>query len=109
VDGGERVGVVSRDLEPFSESLDDVFTRLGLPNPRLMADLLEEWPDLAGKPWVGNARPVIVKGKTLVVEATAPSMVAFLRYGVSALLESLSKRFGEGSITAIDVVPPGRL
>ena len=100
---------MSRDLEPFSESLDDVFARLGLPNPRLMSDLLAEWAALAGKPWVGNALPVVVKGKTLVVEANAPSMVAFLRYGVSDLLESLSERFGEGSITAVEVVPRGRL
>lgn len=99
---------MSRDLEPFSDSLDDVFARLGLPNPRLMSELLAEWPDLAGNPWVGHGRPIVVRGKTLVVEASAPSMVAFLRYGVSALLKSLSERFGEGSITAVEVVPPGR-
>ncbi len=99
---------MSNDLEPFSDSLDDVFARLGLPNPQLMSDLLGEWAELAGKPWTGNSRPVVVRGPTLVVEATSPSMVAFLRYAVSGLLTTLSERFGPGLITEVEVVPPRR-
>ena len=34
-------------------------------------------------PWSGRSRPLFIQGKTLVVEAGAPSMVAFLRYGSS--------------------------
>lgn len=99
---------MSRDLERFSDSLDDVFARLGMPNPRVMSEVLHDWAELAGKPWVGNSRPVVVRGKTLVVEATTPSMIAFLRYGVGALLETCADRFGEGVITTVEVVPPGR-
>lgn len=96
------------DLEPFSESLNDVFTRLGLPDPVVMSQILDEWEDLAGSPWVGRSRPLFVRGRTLVVEASAPSMVAFLRYGETSLLESLHERFGTGLIDAVEVVAPGR-
>jgi len=97
-----------RDLEHFSESLDEMFTRLGLPDPVVMAALGSEWDDLAGPPWSGRSRPLYIKGKTLVVEAVSASMVAFLRYGESSLLEALSDRFGQGTIESIDIKPPGR-
>jgi hypothetical protein len=96
------------DMEPFSESLDDVFARLGLPDPVLISQILEEWDELAGKPWVGRSKPLYVKGKTLVVEASAPSMIAFLRYGESSLVEALRERFGEGRVEAVEVIAPGR-
>jgi Dna[CI] antecedent, DciA len=96
------------DLEPFSESLNDVFARLGLPDPVLMSQVSSEWETLAGKPWVGRSTPLFVRGQTLVVEASGPSMVAYLRYGESSLLETLKERFGEGLINSIEVVPPGR-
>jgi len=96
------------DLEPFSESLNDVFARLGLPDPVLMSQVVSEWEILAGKPWVGRSTPLFVRGQTLVVEASGPSMVAYLRYGEASLLETLKERFGEGLINSIEVVPPGR-
>jgi hypothetical protein len=98
----------NRDLEPFSESLDEVFARLGLPDPVLMSQIADEWEDLAGKPWVGRSKPLYVRGRTLVVEASSPSMIAFLKYGESSLLESLRKRFRPGEIESIEIVPPGR-
>lgn len=98
----------SNDLEPFSVSLNDVFARMGLPDPVLMSKVNEEWETLAGQPWVGRSKPMFVRGKTLVVEASGPSMVAFLRYGESTLLETLKERFGEGVINSIEVLAPGR-
>ncbi|MEE8376316.1 MAG: DUF721 domain-containing protein [Acidimicrobiia bacterium] len=97
------------DLEPFSESLNDVFARLGLPDPVLMSHVNSEWEALAGKPWVGRSKPMFVRGRTLVVEASGPSMVAFLRYGEASLLQALKERFGKGVIDSIEVVPPGRV
>lgn len=96
------------DMEPFSESLDDVFSRLGLPDPVLISQISEEWDELAGKPWVGRSKPLYVRGKTLIVEASAPSMIAFLRYGESALLDALKERFGSDQIEAVEIVAPGR-
>lgn len=99
---------MSPDLEPFAESLNEVFTRLGLPDPVIMSKITREWETLAGKPWVGRSKPLFVRGTTLVVEATSPSMVAFLRYGEASLVETLGSRFGEGVIDSVEVLAPGR-
>ncbi len=96
------------DLSSFESSLGDVFRKMGLPDPVLMSQLIDEWDELAGTPWVGRSRPVVIKGRTLVVEASAPSMVAFLRYGATQLVETLSERFGEGVVDQVEVIPPSR-
>ena len=98
----------AKDLEHFSESVHEMFKKMGLPDPVVMAALSSEWDDLAGTPWTGRSRPLYIKGRTLVVEASSASMVAFLKYGESGLLESLSARFGEGIIDSVDIRPPGR-
>lgn len=97
-----------RELEHFSESVDDMFARLGLPDPVVMAGISSEWDDLAGAPWAGRSRPLYIRGKTLVVEASSPSMVAFLRYGETSLLDRLEERFGEGVVRKVDIRLPGR-
>lgn len=96
------------DLEHFSESVDDMFARLGLPDPVVMAGISSEWETLAGAPWAGRSRPLYIRGTTLVVEASSPSMVAFLRYGETSLLDRLEKRFGQGVIQNVDIRLPGR-
>lgn len=98
----------NRDLEPFSDSVDDMFRRLGLPDPEVMAGLTAEWDSLAGPPWSGRSEPLYIKGTTLVVEASSSSMVAFLRYGEISLLETLATRFGSGVVTAVDIRAPER-
>lgn len=97
-----------RDLEHFSESVDDMFAKLGLPDPMVMAGVSSEWDDLAGAPWAGRSRPVYMKGKTLVVESVSASMVAFLKYGEADLLAKLASRFGDGVVESIEIRPPGR-
>lgn len=96
------------ELEPLSDTLNQVFAKLGFADPRLMSTINSEWETLAPTPWPQRSKPVGVRGKTLVVEAASPSMVAFLRYGVADLLEAISSRVGEGVIEAVDVRPPGR-
>ncbi len=100
--------MAENDLTPFEESLDSMMRRMGLPDPALMAQLAAEWDELAGDPWKGRSRPLVVQGRTLVVEASAPSMVAFLRYGEASLLSSLEERFGAGVIERVDIRPPAR-
>jgi predicted nucleic acid-binding Zn ribbon protein len=108
--GGERDDRVSnpRDLEPFSDALETMLGRLGITLPEVQTRLIEEWDEIAGKPWVGRSRPRVIKDRTLVVEATSPSMVSLLRYGESSLLEALAERFGEGVVESIEIVVPGR-
>ena len=99
---------MSHELESFQRSLEEVFQRLGLPDPVLVSQIKDEWEELAGTPWSGRSQPLFVQGKTLIVEAASPSTVAFLRYGEAALIEALVGRFGEGVIDSIEVRPPPR-
>ena len=94
------------DLSSLSSSLEEMFRRMGLPDPVVMAKLSSEWEGIAPPPWPGRSKPLYIEGKTLIVEAGSPSMVAFLRYGSSALIDSLAVHLGEGVIERIEVRPP---
>lgn len=96
-----------RDMEQFSQSLDGMFRKLGLPDPVVMATLSSEWEELAGQPWSGRSKPLYIHGTTLVVEASSGSVVAFLRYGESGLLVKLAERFGKGVVDSVDIRVPG--
>ena len=96
----------NRDLDSFQKSLEATFRKLGLPDPALMSQLVESWDELAGDPWKGRSKPLVVEGKTLIVEASTPSLVAFLRYGSADLMDCLEERFGAGVIDKIEVRPP---
>jgi hypothetical protein len=94
------------DMSSFETTMMEMFRRMGLPDPLLVGRIKEEWDQLAASPWLGRSQPVTVQGKTLVVEANSPSLVAFLRYGSSELLASLERRFGPGVIDRIEVRGP---
>jgi len=96
------------DLSSFESSVAEVFRKMGLPDPAVMGRIMKDWDRVAGEPWAGRARPVIVKGETLVVEASTPSLVAFLRYATDDLVQSLETLVGKGIIRQIEVRPPAR-
>ncbi len=84
----------------------EMFRRLGLPDPLLVGRIKDEWEEIAGSPWLGRSEPVTIQGKTLVIAANSPSLVAFLRYSVDDLLKRLQDRFGPGLIESIEVRGP---
>lgn len=96
------------DLSSFESSVGDLFRKIGLPSPMVMTQIMDDWDGVAGEPWAGRSKPVIIKGSTLIVEASTPSLVAFLRYAVSDLMESLETLVGKGIIEDIEVRAPSR-
>jgi hypothetical protein len=94
------------DLTSFQTSVDEMFRRLGLSDPMTLARLTGSWDELAGTPWAGRSKPLFIQGKTLVVEAAAPSMVAFLRYGSAGLVTALGEALGPGVIERVEVRAP---
>ena len=67
------------DLTSFGASLEAMFRKMGMSDPMALSRLASGWDDLAGTPWSGRSKPLFIQGKTLVVEAESPSMVAFLQ------------------------------
>ncbi|MGH8916597.1 MAG: DUF721 domain-containing protein [Acidimicrobiia bacterium] len=96
------------DLSSFAASLEALFRRLGLPDPIVMSKLTKDWDELAGDPWAGRSTPLFIQGRTLVVEAGSPSMVAFLRYGSADLIRAITARLGEAVIDRVEVRSPAR-
>lgn len=96
------------ELAPLGSALDELFRRLGIPDPELMSRLAGDWDTVAGDPWAGRSRPVYIRDRTLVVEAASPSLVAFLRYGVTGLLATLEETLGKGVVARVEVAPPSR-
>lgn len=96
------------DMSSFDSALGETFRKLGLPDPMVMGQIAAEWSQLAGPPWADRSKPLTIRSRTLVVEAAAPSMVAFLRYGTTELLTALEARFGKGVIDEVEVVAPAR-
>ena len=96
------------DLSSLESSLDDMFRRLGLPAPDLLVRLNRDWGDIAGEPWAGRSAPLVIRDGTLVVEASSPSMVAFLRYGQVDLINRIVEQIGPGIVREIEVRPPTR-
>jgi hypothetical protein len=94
------------DLTSFQTSIEEMFRKLGLSDPMALARLTGAWDELAGTPWAGRSKPLFIQGKTLVVEAAAPSMVAFLRYGSATLVTTLNDVLGPGVIDRIEVRAP---
>ncbi len=96
------------EFEDLAAALDRLFARLGVESPELMAKVIEMWDEVAGKPWKDRSRPVFMRGRTLVVEAFSPSAVALLKYQTSQLAEAFKQALGEGTVDAVEVIPPGR-
>jgi hypothetical protein len=96
-----------RELEPIEKPLLAMLDRLGLAEPDLLAKVAGEWESLAGEPWAGRSRPVLIRNRELVVEAAAPSLVGLLRYAVGDLMRSLDGRFGQGIFESVRVQGSG--
>ena len=96
------------DLSSIESSLDDMFRRLGLPAPDVLTRLTGDWGEIAGEPWSGRSKPVVIQDGTLVVEASAASMVALLRYGEADLIRRLRDLVGPDVVRRIEVRAPSR-
>jgi hypothetical protein len=92
----------------FDAALADALRRLGIAPIEVIVDLEEHWDEVAGPPWVGISRPVVLRDGELVVEAVSGPAVGLLRYAVGDLHRRLDSRLGPGMVDRIAVRLPGR-
>jgi hypothetical protein len=92
----------------FDAALAEALLRLGIAPIEVLMDLEEHWDEVAGAPWVGISRPVVLRDGELVVEATSGPAAGLLRYAVGDLHRRLDSRLGPGIVDRIAVRQPSR-
>jgi hypothetical protein len=92
----------------FDAALADVLHRLGMAPVEVLVDLEEHWDEIAGEPWVGASRPVVLRDGELVVEAVSGPAAGLLRYAVGELHRRLDTRLGPGTVDRVTVRLPDR-
>ena len=97
----EADGMVS-----LAENLHLIASGLGLPPIRLLEELHDLWPELAGPRWGSRASPIVVRHGELVVEAADRRIVRWLQHDTDRLMERIAKHFGPGFVTSVRVVGP---
>lgn len=95
-----------KDLHSLGALLRSTLGALGLERVEVTLALQNEWEELAGDPWAGASRPMVVRDGELTIEADSASTVRFLRYAIGDLSRKLDERFGEGVINNIVVKAP---
>jgi hypothetical protein len=93
-------------LEPIEGLLQDLLSRMGLAEPDLFSAMADEWDQLAGEPWSGRSRPLLLRNGELLVEVEALALVGVFRYAVGDLQRRLDGRFGMGTIESVRVQGP---
>lgn len=105
--GGSHVSSMDRPpLEPIGAPLRNALRNLGLGEIEVMLTLMENWDDLAGKPWAGASAPAKLHQGELIVRAEEASSVRMLRYATGNLIERLDQALGVGVVTSVKVVVP---
>ncbi len=91
------------DLEPIGKYVDALLERMGMPTSLSLAELVENWENVAGEPFAGVAEPVGLKDGELVVQVRDGAVASLLKYRVGPLLDRLTSHFGEGSIDRVRI------
>ena len=65
--------------------------------------LISDWGAFAPDDWVAFGRPVGVRDKTLLVEASDGSGATVLRYQIPQLMKVIEERYGPEVVTAVKV------
>jgi predicted nucleic acid-binding Zn ribbon protein len=80
-----------------------VLQSLGTPSASAMGSLFEDWEGLVGEQLASHARPVRLRGTTLVLAVDDPGWATQVRWMASQLLEQLATGLGEGVVTEVEV------
>lgn len=92
----------------LGDALRAVGDELGLPEPDLVASLLERWPDVVGATVAAHARPRSIREGVLTVAVDAPPWATQLRYLENDIRARLREISGRDSVHAVRIVvePP---
>ena len=92
----------------LGDALRAVGAELGLPEPDLVATLLDRWADVVGPSVAAHARPRSLREGVLTVAVDAPPWATQLRYLEHDIRARLREISGRDSVHAVRIVvePP---
>lgn len=94
------------DPAPLGELIGRLLQRYGVGDLTTWNRIRDEWGEVAPSPWDRHSRPLSLTRAVLVVEATTPSAVSLLRYGVASLESALKATYGDDVVEEIKVRGP---
>ena len=86
-----------------ADGLERVLRLLDAPGPATVGNLFENWDELVGDEMAEHARPLRLKGTTLVVGVDDAGWATQLRWLSHTLLDKLSGGLGPGVVTDLEV------
>ncbi|MCX7784839.1 MAG: DUF721 domain-containing protein [candidate division WOR-3 bacterium] len=90
-----------KKLKPLADLLPRVFDKLGLTPKLVQEQVISLWPKAVGEQIAKNARPIKIKGKTLIVLVSNPIWRNELIFLKSKIINKLNVQIGEKAITDI--------
>jgi predicted nucleic acid-binding Zn ribbon protein len=88
---------------PVDLGLERVLSSLGTPSAAAMGNLFDDWPGLVGERLASHARPIRLRGTTLVVAVDDPGWATQVRWMFQEVLDRLAAGLGEGVVTDLEV------
>jgi predicted nucleic acid-binding Zn ribbon protein len=93
----------SREPDLLGTSLDRVLRHLGAPVAETVNGVFSRWDEVVGTRIAAHARPVAVRGGTLIVAVTDPAWASELAWLGDELAARARDVLGDDSIVRIDV------
>ena len=90
-------------LRRVADDLDTVVRRLGVRGGAASVDVFTRWEEAVGAAVASHARPLSLRGTTLVVGVDGPAYATQLRMLTPQLLARLAEMTGPGSVEAVEV------
>lgn len=88
-------------LDRVGELLAPYLEKLGMNAPDAAARLHSEWEDIAGDPWATASRPAGLSHGELTLDIVDAATLSVLRYRTGELLERLTARLGQDTVTGV--------
>ena len=87
----------------MGDDLDELLRRAGGSNARATAAVWAHWDDAVGSAVAAHARPLSVKGTTLLIAVDSPAYATQLRLLGPQLIQRLAQFGGAEAVSAIEV------
>lgn len=91
------------DVRPVDTSLRQLYRRLGLARPDVLAELERHWSSIMGSALASRCRPSTIRDGRLTVVTADPATAEQLRWSAGDLVAAIGAVVGSGNVEAVVV------